>query len=143
MELNVLVIDDAVDQGIVTSLESLGANVSTCLSEEALDRIKASGFNLILLDSKFSNELDLKNQIQAITPAPIILITGDLDFISQNKITPEFLTLFILNDLAVRKLEILELTAAMENNRRKETDTLSEIIRLAKEKINEFDAGNI
>lgn len=153
-----LVDDDEVDRELIKkSLKSLDPEfIEASTGAEALACDKDYG--LILLDYKLpdTSGLELIYAIQQKRPGtPIIVVTGfgnedlvlatkdagALDYIPKNKITPEFLTRTILNDILIHrtKLEKERAEALLQMHRDKNVATLAEIIRLAKDKIAEWD----
>jgi DNA-binding NtrC family response regulator len=161
-QVNILLIeDDDVDAEVVRkALKSLEANIVHAKSgTEGLGELaKRSDFGLILLDYRLPDldGMEMIAQIKKIDPkAPIVVVTGYgdeetvkatvqagvLDYIPKNRITPEFLTRTILNDLLIHRtqLEKVEMERRLEAQRDRDIQTLSKIIEMAKEKIAEYD----
>lgn len=154
-----LVDDDEVDRElIIKSLAALELNITQVASGKAcLDALVVKKYGLILLDYKLPDMdgLEVIQKIKQIDPElPIIIITGFgsedlvivssnlgvLDYIPKNKITPEFLTRTILNDMLIHKSqqEKKRLENELEKQRNRDIEALSEIIRLAKEKLDAY-----
>ncbi len=155
-----LVDDDEVDREIIKkALKALEAKFTEAITgKECLEALEKHAFSLILLDYKLPDTtgIELIYSIKKIQPStPVIIVTGFgnedlvratsdagvLDYIPKNKITPEFLTRTILNDLLIHKTqvdkELMELQ--MEKQKAESIATFEEIIRLAKQKLADYD----
>lgn len=154
-----LVDDDEVDREVIRkALSALEASITEVKTGmECIAALKES-FGIIILDYKLPDYdgLELIAEIKKLVPStPIVVITGfgneDLvrattmagvmDYIPKNKITPEFLTRTILNDLLIHKsqTEKLQAEAALEKYRKQDIELLSNIIAMAKQKLAEYD----
>ena len=155
-KIRILIVDDdEVDRELLKkSLKALDAEIiETATGLACLEVLKAEKFNLILLDYKLPDTtgLELVTGIKKLTAAPIVIVTGFgnedlvvaaaevgvLDYIPKNKITPEFLTRAILNDLLIHKTQIDKIE--MEKELLAHKDVLSEIIKLAKDRLAYYD----
>lgn len=154
-----LIDDDEVDREIIRkSLKSLDPHITESMTgSDALMVAKSQEFDLILLDYKLPDidGLLLIYEMRKVTKNPIIVITGFgnedvvkatneagvIDYIPKNRITPEFLTRSILNDLLIYKTQSDKKQIEDELMRQKEENlaVLQEIIILANRKIAEYD----
>jgi two-component system response regulator HydG len=155
-----LVEDDEVDRELVRkALKSLNPEFAEATNgAECMELLAKQSFGIILLDYKLPDTtgLELIYKIREFAPTtPIIVITGYgnedlvlltkdagvLDYIPKNKINPEFLTRTILNDILIHRTRLEKEAAELELQRHRDKNiaTLSEIIRLAKDKLAEYD----
>jgi CheY-like chemotaxis protein len=162
-KVEILIVDDdeADRELIIKSLKALEANIKeTTTGAECLKALEEKEYGLILLDYKLPDVegLDLITEIRKKTETPIIVVTGFgnedlvtstaalgvLDYIPKNRITPEFLTRTILNDLLIHKSKVdrAEMAAQLEKERQEQVNLLTNIIALAKEKLKTYEKQN-
>ena len=148
-----LVDDDEVDREMVRkSLRSITAQwTEVATAAQALQALERRR-DLVLLDYKLPDMdgLELIGKIKDKAPdTPIILITGFgsedlvmaavgsgvLDYVPKSKITPEFMTRTVINDLLIHKSNL-----EVEKMRRATAEALKDIIRVAKERLADYDS---
>lgn len=155
-KIRILIVDDdEVDRELIKkSLKVLDADITEVATGLAcLELLKTEKFSLILLDYRLPDTtgLELVTGIKKLTTAPIIIVTGFgnedlvvaateigvLDYIPKNKITPEFLTRAVLNDLLIHKTQVDRME--MEKELLAHKAILSEIIKLAKDRLANYE----
>lgn len=159
-EIKILVVDDdEVDREMIRkSLKALEATIVEAKDgAECIKLLTEQQFGLILLDYKLPDYdgLALISEVKRIVPTtPVVVVTGFgnedlvratalagvLDYIPKNKVTPEFLTRTILNDLMIHKSQVEKerAEAELERHRKRDIELLTQIIAMAKEKIGEY-----